>query len=194
MVSLETRLRTVIDQLAVTARTSKLISINAALIAGRNRGRHASDSVAFETVAAEIQRLSEESSAGIDELHTVLDTVQILSRTINLAGRQRMLSQKIMKVFLILRERRSSPLRVEQAALIAEFENAQAKLAGSGLNTAQIRETMSNTKSVWARFREALNQSDLEMAITTNEQLLLSLHQTVLLYEDIAGARRRIAA
>lgn len=187
MVPLQAKLRDVIGQLSLTVRTSKLISINAALAAGRGSSVRAEDSAAFRTVAQEIQRLSEQSELGIGELHTVLEAVRVLSQTINLAGRQRMLSQKVMKTHLIARELRQEEFSREEQGVVAEFEAAHARLVASPLNTPEILAGLRETDEVWRRFCAALRRGDLEGAIASNEELLESLHRTVLAYEALAG-------
>lgn len=188
METLDSKLRLVIEQLAGSARMSKLISINAALIAERLNHAAGADTSALKVVAGEIQRLSDESAAGIATLHAVLAQTRQLTQTVNLAGRQRMLSQKIMKLHLLQAGPHASPAQAtELQSLIASFEQALASLRSSSLNTPEIDALLGRAMAAWEQFRAALRTSDLRPAIRLNEALLLELHACVQGYESLAG-------
>lgn len=188
METLDSKLRLVIEQLASSARMSKLISVNAALIAERLHYAAGADTSALKVVAGEIQRLSDESSAGIATLHAVLAQTRQLTQTVNLAGRQRMLSQKMMKLHLLQAGPHASPAQAtELKSLIESFEQALASLRSSSLNTSAIDALLGRATAAWERFRIALLSSDLGPAITLNEALLLELHACVQGYESLAG-------
>lgn len=188
METLDSKLRLVIEQLATSARMSKLISINAALIAERLHHAAGADTSALKVVAGEIQRLSNESATGIATLHAVLAQTRQLTQTINLAGRQRMLSQKIMKLHLLQAGPHASPAQAtELQSLIAGFEQAFGALRSSSLNTPEIDALLGGATEAWEQFRGALRASDLRPAIQLNEALLVQLHACVQGYESLAG-------
>lgn len=188
METLDSKLRLVIEQLAGSARMSKLISVNAALVAQRLQHAAGADTSALIVVASEIQRLSDESSAGIATLHAVLAQTRQLTHTVNLAGRQRMLSQKIMKLHLLQAGPHASPAQAaELKSLMASFEQALGSLRESSLNTPEIAAQLDRASAAWARFRAALASRDLPPAIQLNEALLLELHACVQGYESLAG-------
>lgn len=188
METLDRKLRLVIEQLASSARMSKLISLNAALIAERLQHAAGADTAALKVVAGEIQRLSDESAAGIATLHAVLAQTRQLAQTVNLAGRQRMLSQKIIKLHLLQAGPHASPAQAgELQTLVASFEEALATLRGSSLNTPELGALLDGATAAWERFRAALRGGDLRPAIRLNEALLLELHACVQGYEALAG-------
>jgi len=184
---LDKKLRNVIARLSDTVRTSQLISLNISLLAVRGAHNLEANNAAIQVVAAEIQRLNGESNANIEELHAVLTRVQTLTRIINTAGRQRMLSQKIMKLFLVQQIKAASGAREEMEALMKEFSNTLAALLGSELNTAEIRAQLSRVHERWKLLASAIHDGDIDSAIPLNEQVLSEMHRGVQLYEALAG-------
>ncbi len=194
METLDSKLRLVIEQLASSARMSKLISMNAALIAERLQHAAGADTAALKVVAGEIQRLSEESAVGIATLHAVLAQTRQLTQTVNLAGRQRMLSQKIMKLHLLQAGPHATAAQAaELQSLVGSFEQALVALRSSSLNSPEIDALLGRATAAWAAFRTALRGSDLRPAIQLNEALLVELHACVQGYEALAGSAGAVA-
>ncbi len=193
MDTLDRKLMTVIGQLTDSARASKIISINAALLADQILDGRAKNTLALKVVANEIQRLSDESSSGIAALHSILSEVKLLTQTINLAGRQRMLSQKIMKLFLIRRDSASVYIDQEISALTEEFEHSLDRLKLCRLNTTKIGAQLDRASEAWIAFRSALRAGDLVAAVPVNERVLQEMNIAVQCYEELAGARIAVA-
>lgn len=193
METLDRKLKAVIGQLTESARASKLISINAALLADQIQDGRARNTLALKVVASEIQRLSDESASGIAVLHAVLGEVKLLTQTINLAGRQRMLSQKIMKLYLIHREPAAARADAEIRRSIGEFESALEQLALCPLNTPEIRVQLDRASEVWAAFHAALRSGDYVAAVPLNERVLQEMHAAVQCYEELAGGKAAVA-
>jgi len=189
METLDQKLRTVIGQLANSARTSKIISINAALLAEQLQQGRAQNTAALSVVAAEIQRLSDESSNGISVLHVILDEVKLLTQTINLAGRQRMLSQKIMKLFLLQRVGGAFDTNAELLQLIESFQQGLDGLKHCELNTPEIAVQLERTEEAWRSFLTALRSTNIATASALNERVLQEMHAAVQRYEELSGTR-----
>jgi hypothetical protein len=189
MDSLDSKLRTVIGHLTHSARTSKIISINAALIAEQLLQGRTQETAALKTVAGEIQRLSDEAAGGIAALHAILAEVQLLTQTINLAGRQRMISQKVMKLFLLRRAGSPADIAPDPQPLIEEFEVGLSRLRACSLNTSAIDRQLEHTTEVWRAFVASLRSGVVATAATLNERVLTEMHATVVHYEELAGAR-----
>lgn len=187
--TLDKKLTTVIGQLTDSARASKIISVNAALLADQIHHDRTNAAAALKVVAAEIQRLSEESKGGIDALHSILGEVKMLTQTINLAGRQRMISQRVMKLYLIQRAQPSDETGKELARWRGEFVTALKRLHRCTLNTAPISRQLSQVDLAWAEFSAALAAADTGSAIRLNDRVLQEMHAAVLLYESLAGAQ-----
>ena len=164
-----------------------MISINASIIAVHTRSDN-SEALAFEAVADQIKTISEESIDRIKGLRDVLKELKELSTTINIAGRQRMLSQKIMKLYLIGRdhpERQSTTAElVEQINL---FTSSLTTLQASPLNNDRIQDQLQTVRAAWIEFQGALEANDLPAAIEANNCLLAEANKTVTLYEELAG-------
>lgn len=193
MDTLDKKLMAVIDQLADSVRASKIISINAALLADQIHSGRLQTAAGIKAVAREIQRLSDESTTGIDVLQRILADVKLLTQTINLAGRQRMLSQRIMKLFLEQREAGSSERAQEVQRLCTEFQAALERLKLCRLNTTDINIQLTRGTDAWMAFRAALGTGDVAEAIRLNDRLLQEMHAAVLRYESLAGATAAVA-
>jgi hypothetical protein len=187
MDTLDHKLRAVIAELTTSARTSKIISINAALIAEQLQQGRSQNMAALKVVATEIQRLSDESAHGIAALHAILADVKLLTHTINLAGRQRMLSQKIMKLFLLQRSGSVVDTPLGFRPLVEEFEANLERLSACPLNTPEIRVQLQRGAEVWGAFMDALDKANISSAAALNERVLQEMHAAVQAYEALAG-------
>jgi hypothetical protein len=194
MDTLDSKLRTVIGSLTRSARTSKIISINATLLAEQIQHGRMQDTSALKVVAAQIQRLNDEAASGIASLHAILDEVRLLTQTINLAGRQRMISQKIMKLFLLRRAGSSAETTPDPQLLIDEFETGLGRLRQCSLNTAEITRQLDRTTEAWRAFVAALRTGAVAAAATLNERVLEEMHAAVLGYEELGGTKTTEAA
>jgi hypothetical protein len=193
METLDKKLQAVIERLSESARTSKIISMNAAFLADRGTNDRDHTSAAIKVVATEIQRLSTASSDGIAELNGILGEVRLLSQTINLAGRQRMISQKVMKLFLIEGAGADPKAGDEWRKWAGEFEAALAKLGASRLNTVEIRSQLMRVSDLWAAFGKALQTRNVAVAADLNERVLSEMNAAVLKYEALAGGKEAVA-
>ncbi|MGC4072242.1 MAG: type IV pili methyl-accepting chemotaxis transducer N-terminal domain-containing protein [Nibricoccus sp.] len=193
METLDKKLQAVIERLSDSARTSKIISMNAAFLADRGADGREETSAAIKVVASEIQRLSTASSNGILELNGILSEVRLLTQTINLAGRQRMISQKVMKLFLIEATGADPKAGAERHKWAGEFETALEKLRKSRLNTVEISMQLERVMELWAVFARALQNNEIMRAVDLNERVLSEMHATVLKYEALAGGTAAVA-
>jgi|GEM_PF-5317769 len=186
--SLSARLSKVIAELERSAKTAQMISINASVIAVKARSA-ASESYAFEAVADQIKTISEQSICGIGGLRKILGEFRELSATINIAGRQRMITQKVMKLLLIRKIKGSSqPLENELSEAVQLFESTLAKLKGSELNTPKILKRIEEVEVIWRLFRNSTVDEDLDRMIDQNNEVLRAMNDTVMLYEDLVGS------
>lgn len=190
MTNLSDRLNQLIESIERSARTAKMISFNAGVIAVRTRSA-TNESYAFEAVAEQIKSISDESVRSIASLRQILRELHQLSSTINLAGRQRMLSQKVMKLHL-LRERsvdHSSRQSVDSEieALVALFERSLSQLMSSPLNTRDIDRKLEETQLAWQAFIQSLERPDLALSAELNDRVLAVMNDAVTLYETLGG-------
>lgn len=99
------------------------------------------------------------------------------ARLVNIAGKQRMLSQRMAKnYFLIAANITPGPAREQIDADRAEFKTALAILQKSPISTSAIRGDLELTAAQWFFFEAALNKSRDTQALkdmaTTSERLL----------------------
>lgn len=114
-------------------------------------------------------------------------------KLINLAGRQRMLSQRIAKTSMLRAWGITSPQMAQELdGAVREFANAQELIAAAPQNTPAIRNELQLARVQWLFFEEALKQtggSRAEQAkniATTSERILQVMDHVTGMYEEIA--------
>lgn len=116
-----------------------------------------------------------------------------LGRVINLAGRQRMLSQRMAKFYLFQRvgvNAAESSAGLDQAR--KEFAAAQTELLAAPENTPAVRDELALAQQQWLFFQAALDEGvgSVQAAshvATTSERILEELDLCVTLYEGLAA-------
>ncbi|MEZ5626643.1 MAG: type IV pili methyl-accepting chemotaxis transducer N-terminal domain-containing protein [Rhodocyclaceae bacterium] len=113
-------------------------------------------------------------------------------RLINVAGRQRMLSQRMAKFVYFARFGVESQASIEALGKAREeFIKALELLKAAPQNTAQITNELSLVDQQWFFFQNALGQGSSPKALlaiaTTSERILEQLNLVVGLYESLAG-------
>ncbi|MBL8447945.1 MAG: type IV pili methyl-accepting chemotaxis transducer N-terminal domain-containing protein [Zoogloeaceae bacterium] len=116
-----------------------------------------------------------------------------MGRIIGLAGRQRMLSQRMAKFYFFQRagvQVVDSKTALDKA--VGEFEQAQAELGKAPESTGPVRDELALVDQQWFFFKGALDQSDrspqaASHVATTSERILEQLDLCVGLYEGMAS-------
>ncbi len=114
-------------------------------------------------------------------------------RIIGLAGRQRMLSQRMAKFYFFQRagvQVADSKTALDKA--LGEFEQAQAELGKAPESTGAVRDELALVDQQWFFFKGALDQVDRSAqaashVATTSERILEQLDLCVGLYEGMAS-------
>jgi AmiR/NasT family two-component response regulator len=141
---------------------------------------------------AEVDALADRMLLQADRLVTALEAQGAAStlHVINVAGRQRMLSQRVakhalMSVLLKGVEAAAASAEAERARL--EFEQALAYLDAAPLTTREIRESLDEAVQVWATMNRAVTRpraSDTPRTLAqASETLLAIFDQLTLRYE-----------
>ena len=114
------------------------------------------------------------------------------SLVINLAGRQRMLSQRRAK-FYFLREWGfdSLTIQAEQEAARNEFEGALSPLAAAPENSKEITKALEEVSLQWAWFKHAVSLQGEEafrlIVADSSEEILQSMEEITGQYQEISG-------
>lgn len=131
--------------------------------------------------------------AAADELTRIMESISgaPAARLVNIAGRQRMLSQRLAKTYMLrLWELDNAALRDEAETARREFEDALAILLEAPENTPEITEELAGIALQWEWFRSAL---DLEGAATyrliaaeASDSILAGMETITRRYEELA--------
>ena len=146
------------------------------------------------------RKLMELNEALLQAAHKVTQLLENASATksgklVNLAGRQRMLSQRLAKFYMLKKwgfNQAEIANGIEQAK--REFVSAQQELAAAPQNTPAIKQELELAKMQWVFFENALAQHDDGEALlfasnvaTTSERILEVMDKVTGLYEKVEG-------
>ena len=114
-------------------------------------------------------------------------------RLVNLSGRQRMLTQRIAKNFILRASGEdNAPVRAELDLALVQFEHALSALRASQQNTAAIYSELVAISAQWEGLKSMLEREDCSpesahAVIAVADAMLRRTENTTSLYERLAG-------
>ncbi|KXB31614.1 cyclic nucleotide-binding protein [Dechloromonas denitrificans] len=156
---------------------------------------------------SEVEPALEKASAVLELSEEILEAIDLLARQaavhvalpaahyVNIAGRNRMLSQRIGKLFLFREWGLSDEATLQRlGASCCEFESNLAELKRSGIGVPELAAQLSEVTEQWQKFESVLLPSlqhasksrHALAALAEGERLLRHVDTTVKLYERLA--------
>lgn len=143
--------------------------------------------------ARALSRLAEDVLAAAEALTRAMEDAsgQLISQAVNLAGRQRMLSQRVAKAYMLRSWGvDSAAVREEMAAATSEFNGALALLLARPENTDEIRGELQDLALQWEWLQSAVSAEGATsyrlIVAEASEAILASADRITRLYDRIA--------
>ena len=144
--------------------------------------------------------LLEQSAELLRASHKVVLMLEDLSTTpagrlVNMAGRQRMLSQKISMLYMYpIWGFDNASIRSEMQQATNEFEGALSELDSAPVNTAALKEKLRQARTEWKLFKHGLDGKEGKpipyIVNLTGDKLLNTMNEITALYAQLESKQR----
>ncbi len=147
--------------------------------------------------ALQVLQLSEQALEQNEKLVKLIEqhTGNQVAQLVNRSGRQRMLSQRIAKLYLAMSwHLPAEQLRTEFDAAVQEFDQGIKDLRGAPQNTTEINQRLDQIATQWRFAQAGFSLADDSryvptVIVTTTETLLGKVNELTGRYEELANAR-----
>ena len=125
----------------------------------------------------------------LEEISQLTMEFKLVTQVIDKAGRQRMISQKVMKLFLMQQANKGLQINIgtELQETLLQFDTTLSELIDFELNTNAINEQLEKVRLLWHHFKSALGSRDQDTAMDLNNQVLVEMNLAVMLYVELSG-------
>ncbi len=120
------------------------------------------------------------------------------SRAVNLAGRQRMLSQKMTKEFLAEAGVADAQTAARMPETMALFDRSQRGLADgdgelglAGASDPGLRDQLGKVDALWGKYKEAVQAKRAADVLRLSEEILKEANKATVMFEDLAARKVR---
>lgn len=152
-------------------------------------------SVPSQENAKRLTEMDEELLYASERLVQMLENLSgnSTSRLVNTAGRQRMLSQRLTKFYMLQLWNQGSPAMISEIERVTnEFKGALDTLEQAPENTIAIREKLESAKLQWAWLNSSLNFSQDEyfplITLDASEKMLQLMERVTEMYQEVSEA------
>ena len=156
---------------------TNMVAINASIRASK---LSTSEGAAFQILAREIQSMSSASKDKLEEIHSLINDIAVLSKLINKTGGQRLLLMRIVNAMILGNEK-------AQEGAMETFNNHLYDIECSTINTEESLALIERLKMEWIGFQHELITWSPQQATDQANDMIDTINLLIKEYEKYAG-------